>query len=195
MPDSAPHGENFLLIDVNTGTTDHNGENDMPRHMLWGERRRRMPPPPETVTPLGPISGDPRRSPHVALTVFYNGACPICRRYIQRYQAASAGRSRLIAWCDTASAPWSLRRWHVEPEAALLRLHVVDADGRLLAGAAAFARLWRELPGYRWAGLLIAVPGVTPLAALVYDAFYVRPLNRRLTGAPPPGRWAGLRSH
>jgi predicted DCC family thiol-disulfide oxidoreductase YuxK len=159
--------------------------------MLWGERRRRKPLPGPTA-PLAPISGDPRRSPHVALTVFYNGGCPVCRRHIERYQAASAGRSRLIAWCDAAAAPWALNRWHVEPDAAVLRLHVVDADGRLLVGAAAFARLWRELPGCRWAGLLMAVPGVTALAAWAYDRAYVRPLRRRLLGESPHRRWAGL---
>jgi predicted DCC family thiol-disulfide oxidoreductase YuxK len=163
----------------------------MPRHMIWGERRRRIPPHAE-VAPLAPISGDPRRSRHVALTVFYNGACPTCRRHIEHYQAASAGRSRLIAWCDAAAAPWALKRWHVEPDAALLRLHVVDDDGRLLVGSAAFARLWRELPGYRWAGLVMALPGVTPLAEWIYSAFYVRPLQRRLIGALTRGRWAGL---
>jgi predicted DCC family thiol-disulfide oxidoreductase YuxK len=142
--------------------------------------------------PLAPISGDPNRSRHVALTVFYNGSCSTCRRHIERYQAASAGRSRLIAWCDAAAAPWALKRWHVEPDAALLRLHVVDDDGRLLVGSAAFARLWRELPGYRWAGLVMALPGVTPLAEWIYSAFYVRPLQRRLIGALTRGRWAGL---
>jgi predicted DCC family thiol-disulfide oxidoreductase YuxK len=163
----------------------------MPRHMIWGERRRRQPLHAEIAPPLAPISGDPRRSSHVALTVFYNGACPVCRGSIERYQAASAGRSRLIAWCDTAAAPWALKRWHVEPGAVVLRLHIVDADGRLLVGAAAFARLWRELPAYRWAGLLMAVPGVTPIAERVYDACYVRPLQRRLLGEPGRGRWAG----
>ncbi|HUL09238.1 MAG TPA: DUF393 domain-containing protein [Candidatus Acidoferrum sp.] len=163
----------------------------MPRHMIWGERRRRAPLPGQ-IAPLAPISGDPRRSRHVALTVFYNGACPICRGHIRHYQAASAGRSRLIAWCDAAAAPWALNRWHVEADAAVLRLHVVDADGRLLVGAAAFARLWRELPGYRWAGLLMTVPGVTPLAAWIYDLAYVRPLRRRLEGGPPHRRWASL---
>ena len=151
----------------------------MPRHNIWGERRVGRAPS-EPGAPLPPITGNPTRSPHVALTVFYNGQCAVCRRYIARYQAASAGRSHLIAWCDTAAAPWALKRWHVEPSAALLRLYTVDADGRLLVGAAAFARLWRELPGYRWAGLLMALPGVTPLAAWIYDAFYVRPLRRRL---------------
>jgi predicted DCC family thiol-disulfide oxidoreductase YuxK len=153
----------------------------MPRHDIWGERRagrvRRAAGP----TPhLRAITGDPQRSPHVALTVFYNGECPVCRRYIARYQAASAGRSALIAWSDAAAAPWALKRWHVEPTAALLRLHVADADGRLFTGAAAFARLWRELPGYRLLGLLLAVPGATALAGWIYEAAYVRPLQRRL---------------
>lgn len=152
----------------------------MPRHNIWGERRAGRAPPAVDPT-LRPITGDTGRSPHVALTVFYNGECPICRRYIARYQSASAGRSNLIAWSDAAAAPWALKRWHVEPTAALLRMHVADADGRLFTGAAAFARLWRELPGYRGLGLLLALPGVTVLADRVYEAAYVRPLQRRLT--------------
>ncbi len=155
----------------------------MPRHNIWGERRAGSAPRP-AGPPLGPITGDPRRSPHVALTVFYNGDCPVCVRYISRYQEASAGRSRLIAWSDAAAAPWALKRWHVEPAAALLRLRVADADGRLFTGAAAFARLWRELPGYRWLGLLLALPGATLLADWVYEAAYVRPLQRRLDCQP-----------
>lgn len=162
----------------------------MPRHMLWGERRRRKPLHAE-VAPLAPISGDPRRSRHVALTVFYNGACPVCRRHIEGYQAASAGRSRLIAWSDTAAAPWALKRWHVEPDAALLRLHVVDADGRLLTGAAAFARLWRELPGYRWAGLLAGLPGISLLIdAVCRIHLAAAPAHRDLGCAAPGARHA-----
>jgi len=145
--------------------------------------------------PLASISGDPRRSDHVALTVFYNGDCPVCRHYVARFQAASAGRSPLIAWCDAAAAPWALRRWRVEPTALLVRLHLVDADGRLLAGVVALARLWRELPGYRWLGRLLALPGVTPVAECLYRALYVRPLQRRLCGDPGRGRWAGSRAN
>ena len=153
----------------------------MPRHNIWGERRvGKAPSVAGPSASLLPITGDPTRSPHAALTVFYNGECAVCRRYIARYQAASAGRSALIAWCDAAAAPWALKRWHIEPTAAPLRLHVVDADGRLLAGAAAFGLLWRNLPGYRWFGLLLALPGVTLLADRLYEAAYVRPLQRRL---------------
>lgn len=131
----------------------------MPRHDFWDERRRGNS---RTLQP-GPISGDPARSDHVALTVFYDGSRADWRRRVARYQAASAGRSRLIAWCDAAAAPWALKRWHVAGDTARYRLHTVDADGRLLAGAAALGRLWRELPAYRWLGLLMLLPGVTSI--------------------------------
>lgn len=134
----------------------------MPRHDFWDERRRGTP---QALQP-GPISGDPIRSDHVALTVFYDGSSVAWRRRIARYQAASAGRSRLIAWCDAAAAPWALKRWNVAAEVAPERFHAVVADGRLLTGAAALGRLWRELPSYRGLGLLLLLPG----AATVVDA-------------------------
>src|SRR5262245_55784466 len=64
---------------------------------------------------LAPITGVGAEGDHVALTVFYNGACPVCRKHVARFQKISAGRSRLIAWADSYSAPWALRRWHVDP--------------------------------------------------------------------------------
>jgi len=60
---------------------------------------------------LAPITGAGAGGDHVALTVFYNGACPVCRKHIGRFQKASAGRSRLIAWADAAAALRSNRRW------------------------------------------------------------------------------------
>ena len=47
-------------------------------------------------------------------------------------------------------------------------MHVVDANGRVRGGAKAFARLWRELPGYRGLGHLIGLPGFTLIAEAVY---------------------------
>ena len=129
---------------------------------------------------LAPITGAGAGGDHVALTVFYNGACPVCRKHIGRFQKASAGRSRLIAWADAAAAPWALRRWHVEPSEAQLRLYAVTDDGRLLSGAAAFARLWRELPGYRGLGIIVGLPGILQIADALYSAIYVRDLRRRL---------------
>jgi predicted DCC family thiol-disulfide oxidoreductase YuxK len=117
---------------------------------------------------------------HAALTVYYNGACPVCRKHIARFQSASARGSRLIAWADAAAAPWALRRWHVGPEEALLRVYAVADDGRLLSGAAAFARLWRELPGYRALGRIVGLPVARQIAEALYRRIYVRDLRRRL---------------
>src|SRR5262245_46733396 len=113
----------------------------------------------ETATVrLASITGAGTEGDHVALTVYYNGACAVCRKHVGRFQSISAGRSRLIAWADSHAAPWSLRRWHVDSAEAPLRLYAVTDDGRLLSGAAAFSRLWRELPGYRVLGVIIGLP-------------------------------------
>jgi len=136
--------------------------------------------PHEAAVRLAPITGAGAEGDHVALTVFYNGACPVCRKHIARFQKSSTGRSRLIAWTDAAAAPWALRRWHVDPAEALLRLYAVADDGRLLSGAAAFARLWHELPRYRVLGIIVGLPGIQQIAEALYRGIYVRDLRRRL---------------
>ena len=61
------------------------------------------------------------------------------------------------------------------------RFHVRDAQGRLLSGGAAFARLWRALPGWRVVGWLTAWPPMSWLLELAYRAFLpLRPRLQRL---------------
>ena len=132
------------------------------------------------VEELASITGAGAEGDHVALTVFYNGVCPVCRKHVARFQRISAGRSRLIAWADSYAAPWALRRWHVDPAEAMVRLYAVTDDGRLLSGAAAFSRLWRELPGYRALGVIIGLPGIRQIAEALYRLIYVRDLRRRM---------------
>ena len=135
----------------------------------------------ETVAArLAAITGVGAEGDHVALTVFYNGACPVCREHVARFQKISAGRSRLIAWVDSYAAPWALRRWHVDPADAVIRLYAVTDDGRLLSGAAAFSRLWRELQGYCTLGVVVGLPGIRQIAEALYRAIYVRDLRRRM---------------
>lgn len=118
------------------------------------------------------------------LTVYYDGACPLCRTEIGHYRNCT-GAER-IGFVDLAS---------VETDAPLgpgltcptaqARFHVRDADGRLTSGAAAFAKLWSVLPAWRWLGRIVGLRVfgfrlILPVAEAAYRLFL--PLRPRLAG-------------
>jgi predicted DCC family thiol-disulfide oxidoreductase YuxK len=120
-----------------------------------------------------------------SLRVYYDGGCPLCRAEIDHYRrCAGADRLAFVDVGRAVAAPAlgpGLAR-----DAALRRFHVRAADGRLVSGAAAFARLWQVLPGWRWLGRLLdlRVFGVRPLlpvAELAYRlSLHLRPGLARL---------------
>ncbi len=109
-----------------------------------------------------------------ALTVYFDGSCPLCRGEIALYRR-QRGAERL-AWVDV-SAPAELGEG-LSCEAAMRRFHVREAQGRLHSGGAAFARLWRALPGWRVLGWATAVPPMSWLAEGAYRL--VLPVRPRL---------------
>ena len=123
----------------------------------------------------------PSSSPPTVLTVFHDGACPLCRREIALYRGLRARRP--IDWADV-SDPATVPPDGVDRTRLLARFHVRTADGVWLDGAAAFTALWAELPGWRWLARLARVPGMLALMGWSYDRFLrVRPwLQRRLGG-------------
>ncbi|WP_456686270.1 thiol-disulfide oxidoreductase DCC family protein [Bradyrhizobium sp. P5_C11_2] len=119
------------------------------------------------------------------LSVYYDGSCPLCRAEIDHYRQC-AGADRL-AFVDVGrDAPAPALGPDLCREAALKRFYVRAADGQLVSGAAAFARLWRTLPGRRWLGRLVdlRVLGfrpVLPIAELAYRlSLPLRPRLARL---------------
>ena len=100
------------------------------------------------------------------ITVYYDGACPVCRREIGFYQTRTGGA---VAYCDVAAevcpAPDLTR------EDALQRFHVRLADGALVSGAAAFLALWRETPGFRRAAALLSHRPVVAVLDVAYAGF------------------------
>jgi predicted DCC family thiol-disulfide oxidoreductase YuxK len=100
------------------------------------------------------------------LTVYYDGACPVCRREIGFYQKRTGAQ---VSYCDVAAevcpAP-DLRR-----EDALRRFHVRLADGVLVSGAAAFLALWRATPGFRFPARLLSARPVVAALDVAYDGF------------------------
>jgi len=114
--------------------------------------------------------------PHPALTVLYDGACPLCRREIAVYQGlqpVEAGQTVQFADISRTDCPLPPGG---ERSDYLARFHVQRGDGQVLSGAAAFVALWATLPGWRYLAMAARLPGATPVLELVYRAFLrIRP--------------------
>lgn len=109
------------------------------------------------------------------VTVWYDGACPLCSREIALMRRLDkAGRLHFINADDPGAA------CPVDRTVMLARLHARE-NGELLSGAAAFAAMWRVIPALRWLGLAARWrPAGLALEGL-YRAFLVfRPALQRL---------------
>ncbi len=118
--------------------------------------------------------------PAPTLTIYYDGSCPLCRREIAFYRRLPAAAQ--LDWVDVSAGNTPLGS-DLSCEAAMRRFHVRDnSKGQLLSGGAAFARLWRALPGWRVLGWCFAWPPLSWALEAAYRAFL--PLRPRLQ------RWA-----
>jgi len=98
---------------------------------------------------------------------YYNGACPICRREIEHYKGGADGDA--VLWHDLGPDPLALESRGIDRAAAKRQLHVIDAEGRLHAGVAAFIVIWRSMPRYRWLGRVVGWRPLRPLVEALYD--------------------------
>ena len=117
-----------------------------------------------------------------ALTVLYDGACPLCRREIGVYrdlQPLQPGSP--VCFADVSNTALPLPA-DTTREQLLARFHVQGPDGQLLSGAQAFLALWAALPGWRWLALAGSLPGAGWLLERMYRLF--------LRFRPTLQRWA-----
>jgi predicted DCC family thiol-disulfide oxidoreductase YuxK len=101
--------------------------------------------------------------------VFYDGGCPVCSREIAFYKARPGADG--FEWVDVVNSPAQALGPGLSREQALSRMHVRLADGTLLSGAAAFAAMWRHMPGFRLLGALLSLPPFAALAEIGYRVF------------------------
>ncbi len=116
-------------------------------------------------------------------TVYYDGACPLCRREVAFYRRGAGGEA--LDWRDVSGGGQGQSGDEVAPgltrKAALARFHVVLPDGRRVSGAEAFLALWETLPGWRRLAGVKRVPGALPVLEALYKGFlHIRPF---LSGA------------
>lgn len=110
-----------------------------------------------------------------ALTVYYDGGCPVCSREIAAYRRQVGAEQ--CEWVDASSCPESELGIGLSRDGALARFHVRRADGELVDGMRGFAALWRALPRFAWAGRIASVWPLPLLLDAAYRVFLrIRPL-------------------
>jgi len=119
-------------------------------------------------------------SNNTEMTVYFDGACPLCRAEIGYYQNQNG--AEYIEFLDVSANDGALPDGLTRAQ-AMARFHVRNADGDLLSGAAAFVHIWRTLPGWRRAARIASLPGAMTVMEFGYVSFLrVRPLISKFFG-------------
>jgi len=116
-----------------------------------------------TQNHAGPGYLDPRP------IVFFDGACPLCRREIAHYRRID--RMQRLHWVDAATEAKILAAHGLDPERAMAELHVLDGNGRWQRGVDAFLVIWSHLPAYRWLARLVSVLRLRAPVGFAYRRF------------------------
>ena len=104
-----------------------------------------------------------------ALTVFFDGSCPICSKEINFYKMR-AGADEL-SWVDVSDEEIPIPIQTRSREDLMARFHVLSSSGELVSGGAAFAELWASLPAFKIFGKFFKLPILRFLIDVGYDIF------------------------
>jgi predicted DCC family thiol-disulfide oxidoreductase YuxK len=114
--------------------------------------------------------------PVTRLTVWYDGACPLCIREIALMRRLD--KREAIHFIDVAPEGTVCP---IDRTLLLARFHAQEAGQPVVSGAAAFAAMWRAIPVLRPLGLVAQNRTVLALLERSYAVFLkVRPRLQRL---------------
>jgi predicted DCC family thiol-disulfide oxidoreductase YuxK len=110
---------------------------------------------------------------HPKLTVWYNTKCPVCNAGInrQKRRLIEAVRSGAIEFRDINLEPHALARFGADVNGVRRRLHGVDANDKLYAGADCGIEIWLRTPGDAWLGRILGLPVLRQITRFGYDRF------------------------
>lgn len=119
----------------------------------------------------------PMDRPSFPVTVFYDGGCAVCRMEIEHYLRRD--RRGSLEAIDIADPGFDPVPYGIPFESFMAELHVIDREGVVYTGVAAFRAIWQAFPDaplYRFAAAFLGLPLVNPVARLCYRGFAaVRP--------------------
>ena len=115
------------------------------------------------------VGRTPMKSVTQRQSVYYNGACPVCRIEMSHYSRRREARAVPVRFVDTSIkyddlAEYGLRREHLQR-----RLYLKSPNGQMLSGVAALVSLWAQTRGYQWLSKVVSLPIVRPITEILYD--------------------------
>jgi predicted DCC family thiol-disulfide oxidoreductase YuxK len=111
----------------------------------------------------------------ISVTVWFDGACPLCQREIAFMRKLDKARAIIFVDATSPDSTCPLNTTEL-----LARFHA-EENGKLLSGAAAFAAMWRAIPLLRPFGLAARNPVVLTVLERLYTFFLRhRPKLQRL---------------
>jgi predicted DCC family thiol-disulfide oxidoreductase YuxK len=110
------------------------------------------------------------------ITVYYDGACPKCVKDRYHYEKLSGSAGKNVYWFDITGHEERLREIGIDPQKALMALHVKNENQQILSEIDAYILLMRKVPLLRPLARLIGLPLIRPMFSKVYR----RQVNRRL---------------
>ena len=113
------------------------------------------------------------------LTVFYDGACPVCVRDRRWYTKLEGKTQDSVQWLDITGRGDELRRQGVDPNSALRELHVKDDQGKIHREMDAYILLMSRVVLLKPLAWLIALPVIRPTLAWLYHRWVARRLASR----------------
>lgn len=127
------------------------------------------------------LAENPSHSPDMntdshKLTVFYDGACPKCRRDRITYEKLAGSMAEQVCWFDITGQENRLHELGIDPYRALSELHVRDTRGRIVSELDAYVLLMSKVTVLKPFAWLLSLPYIRPLLA----KFYHWQVNRRL---------------
>lgn len=125
-----------------------------------------------------------------ALTLLFDGACPLCRREVETLRARDQGRG-LIRFVDIDAADYDpVAHAGISYREAMGRIRAIGADGRVIKDVAVFREAYRVV-GWGWLYAPTAWPLIGPLVDALYGLWARWRL--RLTGRGDLGTLCDLR--
>ena len=114
------------------------------------------------------------------ITVFYDGACPVCVRDRRWYEKLEGQSEDSVEWLDITGRDEQLREQGIDPNQALRELHVKDSRGQVHREMAAYILLMARVPLLKPIAWLIGLPVIRPTLAWLYHRWVARRLGSRI---------------